>query len=124
MTAPVPLFFVPEIAEGDQERIYATMADACRVAVPTVDQRIYSIVFEHNREEWTATVGQRLRGTATSAKKRPIMVQDDATVLAIFAGNPFMVVTNAGPFFGAIRSKWVNPFLAGIPKSVERFRRA
>jgi hypothetical protein len=46
-------------------------------------------------------------------------VSDPATVLAIFPGDPFLVVTDKG--VAGVRSEWENPFMAGMPSSVARF---
>jgi hypothetical protein len=95
--------------------------------VPEAGERIYSIEFGHDGVEWVATVGEKLLGTARrvtrrggkkSEQIRP--VSDTAIVLAIFAGVPFMVVTNSGITAG-LRSAFVNPFMAGQPKSVTHF---
>jgi hypothetical protein len=91
------------------------------------DRRIYSIHFNHDGEEWIATVGEQLRGTRTRTRRRggrnvdvTNELRDPATVLAIFSGTPFFVVTNARPITGLV-SAWVNPFMAGQPNSVSYF---
>lgn len=50
-------------------------------------------------------------------------VGDSASVLAIFPGNPYIVVTDAGRT-GGLLSRWVNPFMAGKPRSVAYFSEA
>lgn len=107
-------FFVPEIEPDAQEAAYADLAKFCEHVVP--DKRVYSITFMHDSEEWTATVGESLRGVRTKGKQK-LMLSDPATVLAIFPGYPFKVVTNAW----AVRSAWENPFLAGNPTSITYF---
>jgi hypothetical protein len=92
---------------------------------PPPDKRIYSIDFVHDGTHWTATVGEILKGTSTRLRTRggrrvevTTPVSDPATVLAIFAGNPYMVATTGGI---AVRSAWVNPFMAGIPTRMVYF---
>jgi len=53
----VPAFFLPGVAREQQEAAYCAIAQWCHEPVPPLDHRIYSITFEHNSEEWTATVG-------------------------------------------------------------------
>lgn len=114
--------------DADAERLYAAMAELCGVLVPEPAERMQSIIYEHNGEEWIAEVGRKLKGTRTDRRRRkggPVDVitrrSDPAIVLAIFAGNPYMVVTDARPV-GATISAWENPFLVGEP-SVRNGRR-
>jgi hypothetical protein len=127
MIEEAPTFFVPDVPAEEQEDSYKEMADFChRPALPP-DQRIYSIVYTHDSVEWTASVGRQLRGTKTTLKRgRELRTphSDSATVLAIFPGNPYLVVTDKGPHFGNARSQWENPFMVGQPNSVTRFRSA
>lgn len=118
-----PTFFIPGFPEDQHEAIYHEMARAGNTAA--TDERVYSIRFSHDGIMWTATVGERLKGTKTVAKKGRETVQqhsDDATVLAIFPGNPYIVATSRHPF-GTDRSLWENPFMAGEPRSVTLFRK-
>src|SRR5579875_2980020 len=59
-------FFVPpehpDFTPEQQEAAYAEFAAMCRRPVPESDKRIYSITYVHDGEEWTATVGEPLRG--------------------------------------------------------------
>lgn len=123
----IPTFFVPDTTLDTQDAIYAHYAAWCVRTVPAFDTRIYSIVFVHDGQEWTATVGETLHGVHYNAitsrskridRSRP--VGDPAVVLAIFPGAPFMVVTNHR-IDVSVRSAWENPFLAGEPKSVTYF---
>ena len=123
----VPAFFTPGGTREDQETVYAELARWCGRPVPPLRERIYSITYRHDGEEWVATVGEHLRGSQRSIRRRgrrkvetTVPVADPATVLAIFAGTPFMVVTNFRIVPG-IRSAWENPFLAGQPQSVTYF---
>ena len=127
MPGAVPRFFVPAATPENEESVYANFAEACRAAVPPRERRIYSITYVHDGEEWTATVGKELRGVRRRTVRRrgqsteqETRVSDPALVLAIFAGYPYMVVTNAGIDPG-VRSAWVNPFMAGQPRSVTYF---
>ena len=122
----VPSFFVPEATESEQESVYAEFAKACGTGVPQMRKRIYSIVFDHDGEEWTATVGEKLRGlrvrrrhSRDRATEVDQPLSDPATVLAIFPGVPYMVMTTK---FVGVQSAWECPFMAGQPKSVTPFR--
>ena len=123
----VPAFFVPLATPDAQEAAYVRLAEWCKVPAPALARRIYSIVFKHNGEEWTATVGDTLQGVRHSTHKvrgvrteRSQQLSDPATVTAIFPGAPYRVATNALPG----RSAWENPFLAGTPESVVYFTAA
>jgi hypothetical protein len=122
-----PTFFVPSATTEMQESLYADFAKLCDRTVSDSGRRIYSIVFVHDSEEWTATVGETLRGVrhqttkSQGTKSQPSHpVGDPALVLAIFQGAPFKVVTNHR-IAGSVGSAWENPFLAGEPKSVTYF---
>ena len=122
-----PAFFVPAATAENQESVFQDFAKWCSVPAPAVESRIYSIVFGHDGEVWTATVGESLRGERTKTVKaqgkkveRTSQVSDPAVVLAIFPGSPFMVVTNHN-IAGNVGSRWANPFLAGQPKSITYF---
>lgn len=118
----IPQFFVPAATDENKESIYSDFAAMCNATVPTLENRIFSIVFSSNGEIWTATVGETLRGTRS--RKGGIgheqSVSDPALVLAIFSGSTYQVVTNQG-IAGNVGSRWANPFLAGEPKSVTYF---
>jgi len=120
-----PKFFVPEPAKSDkQEETYAEFARMAGREIP--ERRIYSITFVHDGEEWTATVGEQLRGIKrrmTRSKgqriERTTSISDTAIVLAIFQGTPYIVVTDKG--ISQKYSKWENPFMAGSPIAVKYF---
>lgn len=100
------------------------LAAACNRPPPLLLQRIFSIVYVHDGVHWTAKVGEQLRGAKTTNRGgREIRTpfSDPAIVLAIFPGDPYLVVTNKGPNFGNAKSAWENPFMAGRPMWVERF---
>lgn len=91
------------------------------------EPRIHSIEWVSNGEEWKATVGERLRGVRIRERTRKgkrvevrTPIADAATVLAIFAGSPYLVVTNAPPV-GNSTSEWNNPFMVGAPFDVAYF---
>ncbi len=124
----IPTFFVPAAMEDTQEQEYATFAERCNRSVPHYKERIYSIIFIHDGDEWTATVGEKLHGIKERKtrgkqgwKYSQREVSDPAVILAIFPGNPFMVVTNHRIGGRDVGSSWVNPFMAGIPSSVVHF---
>jgi hypothetical protein len=128
--ADIPRFFVPVTTPDDQESVYASFAAWCHCAIPSPDKRIYSITYMLKGTTWTATVGEALRGmryvtTRVRGHKSEQVhyVSDPATVLAIFEGVPFRVVTNQGMPRG-VGSVWANPFSAGQPKSVTYFAEA
>ncbi len=113
----MPSFFVPGAAPENQETEYEKLAKWCLRNSPKLGNRIYSITYIHNGEEWTATVGKPLRGKKIKTS-RPVF--DSATVLAIFPGEPYMVVTNSR-IDPNVKSYWENPFMAGRPNSVVFF---
>ncbi len=123
----VPSFFVPTIKPEYQEEAYSRFAKWCGAVVPELADRIYSISFTHDGQGWTATVGQTLRGMRRrhvrrrgKEVERATPLHDPAMVLAIFAGYPYMVVTNHR-LPASVRSSWENPFMAGQPDSVTYF---
>jgi hypothetical protein len=132
-TSEPPPFFVPGCDPSKQEAVYQELARrAAQWGVPLdIGQRIYSITFiQDGKEQWTATVGEQLRGHTVAdpqarAKKRRFSrpLSDPAKVLAIFAGAPYVVVTDAR-INPDVRSTFESPFLAGIPTSVTYFRDA
>ncbi len=118
----IPKFFVPDTAPSEYEAVYARLAESCGCTVPPVGQRVYSVVWIHSGEEWTATVGECLSGIrrkkAARGKAASIVnLGDPAKVQMIFPGrNTYRVVTN-----WAYGSRWANPFLTGVPLSVTLF---
>lgn len=117
-----PSFFVPLVDADKQEAAYEALALVCGTSPLPPGSRIYSITFVHHSGTWSATVGQVLSGTKTVTKKvrgerveRTQHLSDNATVLAIFPGYPYLVVHDGN------RSKWENPFFAGQPESIRRF---
>jgi hypothetical protein len=128
-----PAFFVPGATSDNQESIFASLAEFAAQPVPAIGKRLYSITYGHDGEEWTATVGESLRGlrhqharskTRTlerpSVSRPPVSVSDPAVVLAIFSGNPYVVVTDHR-IRRNVGSAWENPFYARRPESVIHF---
>lgn len=120
-------FFVPDANPEEAESVYKGFARWCGVDVAPADRRVASIAFTHDGAEWTATVGEQLRGSITKRRRRKagtvdvtMPLSDPATVLAIFAGKPYLVVTNARPLSDLV-SGWVNPFMAGRAASARYF---
>ena len=119
-------FFVPGASADEAENVYAALAELCGIPAPRPGERIQSITFPHDSEEWTATVGQRLEGTRTDRRKRggrtvdvTTRLRSPVTVQAIFPGIPYQVVTD-GPPLGSARSAWANPFFAAQEESIRR----
>jgi hypothetical protein len=135
--AQAPAFFLPPIAHYDaseQDAAYVLIAEKCGRPVPA--QRVYSITFRHHSEYWTATVGEKLTGSKTqqvgptdttdktgktdNSTEQTTRLDDPATVVAIFPGTPYLVVTDSGIISGG-RTNWENPFYAPAPTSVTYF---
>jgi hypothetical protein len=115
-----PKFFVPDIpAEVEQSVWYHNLASFAQQAVPAENERVYSITYTHNGEEWTSAVGETSRGMIRRTKGRGVTkrevvdrLSDAAKVLAIFPGNPYFVVTDKN-IVRQVRSDWANPFMMG-----------
>jgi hypothetical protein len=126
--AQAPAFFLPPIAHYDaseQDAAYIEIAEKCGRSVPA--QRVYSITFRHDSDYWRATVGEKLTGSKTlqiepgdNTTEQTTLLDDPATVVAIFPGTPYLVVTDSGIISGG-RTSWENPFYAGVPTSVTYF---
>lgn len=134
-----PRFFVPDSTPEESEKKYAALAEwarsfGARCSVPELADRVYSIEFHASRgETWTATVGEMLQGIGPPKKKRPrrppkltdplprpTKRRDPAVVLAIFPGDPFVIVTSHG-LPKRVGSEWENPFYESKPIKVVRF---
>jgi hypothetical protein len=96
-------FFVPGVPAEETGQQYAVLAEQCGVPVPPPGERIQSITFHHHQVDWVATVGELLQGSDTEPDRHgrmkdfPATASDPATVRAIFAGDPYMVMTDARP---------------------------
>jgi hypothetical protein len=101
-------FFVP-VADEEIEEIYAELATMAGGSAPVHShERVYSVAWKVDATQTSvATVGERLSG-------------DTATVLAIFPGRPYLVLTTARPF-GHQPSTWSNPIPVEVPTTVEYF---
>jgi hypothetical protein len=128
MHAPVtPAFFVPEVPpERTEAEWYALLAGVAQVPIPPPAQRVYSITYTHNGETWTSTVGERSRGTRTrevgrgrARRSHTTALNDPAIVLAIFPGNPHVIVTDKD-LVRQVYSDWANPFLMGEDSILRR----
>ena len=122
-----PPFFVPKVSKDQFESHYQAMATHVGCPAPELSERVYAIEFKHNGQEWTATVGEPMRGfhrrtirSGGASVERKDSIPDSALVLAIFPGNPYIVVTDGGQAIGT-RSVWENPLMAGRPTSITRF---
>jgi hypothetical protein len=147
--AQAPAFFLPPIAHynaSEQDAAYLLIAEKCGRPVPA--QRVYSITFRQDSDFWTATVGEKLTGSKTqqvgptdptdktdttektdktdkidetdNSTDETTRLSDAATVVAIFPGTPYLVVTDSGIISGG-RTNWENPFYAPMPTSVTYF---
>jgi hypothetical protein len=112
-------FFLPRAADEEQaERLYEALAEfaGCEPAPP--GRRVRSIRFTQDGAQWTAEVGEELRGERrTQQLRRGELIERTETltsatrVLAVYPGTPYVVVTEAQPITGAA-SEWANPFTA------------
>ena len=124
----VPTFFLPDTTPEQAESVYSELARFCGCRAPDAAERIYSISFKHDGEEWTATVGHQLRGVRVRTSRtrgrtveRKHHLRDLALVLAIFPGIPYLVVTNHR-LPNSVGSEWENPFRVGNPHTITNFR--
>jgi hypothetical protein len=115
----IPGFFVPYLSPEFKEASYAHIAEQCERAVPAVGDRVYSVSFVRGGTLWTATVGEHLRGRKPMRRKQAGQwrdIFDSALVLAIFPGDPYVVVTCPG---GNSRFRGTRIYV--IPREVELF---
>ena len=75
-------FFIPGVPDNEAEHVYADLARLCGVPVPPLGERIQQITFTHDGEDWTAAVGQHLRGSRTERKRRRGRMVDVTTRLS------------------------------------------
>jgi hypothetical protein len=116
---PTPPFFVPQSPGESDETCYTALAAFAQRPVPPLSERVYAIAYTHNGEHWVSTVGETSRGTRTvgrGKKARTKPIADGSTILAIFPGNPYMVVTDKG-LMRPVASDWANPVMIG-PDSI------
>lgn len=97
----VPLADTPE----DSETLYQELAALYKGTPAQFDERVRLIRWNHNGEEYVAEVGKGIKAT------KPLSARDAARVLAIYQGDPWVIVREPG------RSKWNDSVLAG-PRTV------
>lgn len=119
----MPAFFVPFATIESQDSVYASLARMAHCAVPVLAERIFSLTHVHDGEEWTATVGEHLRGVRHTVSRsrgrrleRTIRLSEPAIVLAIFAGNPYVVAHRDRDARVACLQKFLQPgvHVAGV----------
>lgn len=111
-------FFLPRASDDEQaERLYAALAEFAGCEPAPADRRVHSIAFTQDGAEWAAEVGQELAGRRTTHRlrrgeliERTEHLTSATRVLAIYAGTPYAVVTDAQPITGT-PSEWANPVL-------------
>jgi hypothetical protein len=107
-------FFLPVTAEDEYEQRYVELARFAGASVPVPGARLWAVQWESDGEVWEATVGELL------VRVTPLpRVQDGAAVMAIFPGDPYLIVTSAQPLT-SLRSGWHNPISAGVPPQVRK----
>jgi len=87
----VTTFFVPTEGPADaakQESLYAALAGLCGRAILPPNERVFKIEWNHDGDEWTAEVGQPLRGKQTDRRRRKGGTVDVVTRLS----NPAVVL--------------------------------
>ena len=114
-----PRFFVPGVEEADQEAAYADLAQFAGRPPTPLAERVFSITYKHDGELWTSTVAEASRGTQTrttgrgSGRREAVTrLSDPAITLAIFPGNPYVIVTDHN-LRKRRATSWANPFLMG-----------
>lgn len=105
-------FFIPAAENAEQaEEVYGQLADIASTRPPGMEDRVYSITFDHNGKDCEAKVGEHINyGGAV----------DNAIVLAIFEGDPWQIVTSQA---AGHASSWNNPAYVGKTsiRTAERF---
>ncbi|MCY7326341.1 MAG: hypothetical protein LH605_09460 [Microbacteriaceae bacterium] len=108
-------FFVPGAADAGlsdaglsdagpsdaNEAAYRRLAELAAMVPAAPGRRIRQVAFKVGRESWTAEVGRKMTGTRPEHRRRKgefttttEKLSGHATVLAIFDGTPFTVVTD------------------------------
>lgn len=118
-------FWVPGFDTADAEQAYLDLA-LWSGGTPS-SERIESIEFSHDGQEWRACVGEELWGSETRSRRHKGKIvettrrlQDAARVVAILPGQPYKIVTSARPI-GDDPSAWANPFYVGQPRRIKHF---
>ena len=120
-------FFLPRATDDEQaERLYEALAEFAGCAPAPADRRVRAVAFDSGGARWTAEVGEELSGLRTTRQlrrgevlERTEHLTSPTRVLAIYPGEPYVVVTDAAPITGA-PSEWANPFTAA-PGEVRLF---
>lgn len=118
----MPAFFVPKVEAGEQEEAYREYAKRAGGNAGDPARAIYSITWRHDGVVWTATVGETLTGVETvelgkgrNKTYRDVPRRTDDTVLAIYDGDPCVIVHDS-------KSRiWNWPIYAGRPSRVVHF---
>ena len=109
---PVP-FFVPDV--DNSENAWEFLRQRCNA--PSSERRVYSLRFNHDGDQVTATVGQPLSVRHPIARRSKRWSQwgenfdpprFDAKVIAIFEAEPYLVWLHPDG-----RTQWANPFMVG-----------
>jgi hypothetical protein len=112
-------FFLPRASDDEQaERLYDALAEFAGCAPAPRGERVRSIAFSQDGARWVAAVGEELTGVRTTQQlrrgeliERTEHLSSTSRVLAVYPGDPYVVVTDAQPITGT-PSEWANPFLA------------
>ena len=124
-----PEFFVPGAKPDEQEAHYVRLASGCHCAPPPLKMRVYAIEFTNDGTDWRAGVGERLTGSKqVLVRVKGKMIEqtvdksEQVMVVAIFPGNPYVVVTR--PVLDGVNgSAWENlSYLTGTPTKMMHFR--
>lgn len=124
-----PEFFIPGLKTyEEQDSELHRLAVAFSLRMPEPHERIFSITFRHDGVIWTATVGKMMEGRGSRTRRvkgkrfeEVTSHSDPAMIRAIFPDPVcFRVFTDGGLSIGQ-RSRWENPFLAGLPYETFRF---
>ena len=110
----MPEFFVPLLEPERQEEAYHQLAAHVGAFGRPAGERIYSMTWRHDRVIWTATVGEKLRGTETvvvgrgrDKREQEVPRSTSDTVLAIFPGSPGLIAHDNHS------RRWNMPILTG-----------
>ena len=103
-------FFVPGAADAElsdaelsdaDEAAYRGLAQVAGRVPAAPGRRIRQVAFKVGRESWTAEVGRKMAGTRPEHRRRKgefttttEKLSGHATVLAIFEGTPFAIMTD------------------------------
>jgi len=104
------MFFVPGAADAElsdaelsdaDEAVYRSLAQLAGRIPAAPGRRIRQVAFKVGRESWTAEVGRKMAGTRPEHRRRKgefttttEKLSGHATVLAIFEGTPFAIMTD------------------------------